>query len=401
MQKTKKDFQKEKDFGDNSKDNHLNKFELWWKKRKILVIIFIVFIVLSGIGTLIQSIYNIANFYKDVKNLYLSEQTIPMKGLYINVDSTELNCFLVFPDKSRFENWHKDVVFRLGLPKYPRNLATNEVDQKYLVKQYANWKKHPNSSDHRVLCGYNERLPKDLIDKNAELKYKFFKASYSDIEEMGFIKDKPNIVDQEIFNFNIPEIPELKKYTPPKIGRNWLTTPEYNFEFIMILFQREELLNKYLTDLGSIENKSRISVYLDREDFLCFRVIDENSKAYIIKLSHNLFDKKYQFNFKYGFHSDKSYMEIYINGMPIAIQHFNYKIPFYYYDNNMIFIGANLDGTYCCKLRMFKGNIYVTKNNRNIQLSSYDGHNLDAIYLSDGEIISYESIGEQFNIHRR
>lgn len=401
MRKTKKGFQNENNLRHNLEDNQLNKFETWWKNKKILVIIVIVFVVLTGIGALIQALYGIANFYKDVENLIVSEQTIPVEDKNTNVDSIESNGFLIFQDKSKFDNWHQDVIFRLGLPKYPRNLVTNEIDQNYSVIQYANWKKHPNPEDNRGRCGYNERLPKDFIDNNAEIKYKFIKASYSDLEEMGFISDKPNIIEKEVFIFDIPDIPEAIKYTKPRTERTWVTSPEYNIEFVIILFKRKELRNKYLSDLGSFDNKSRISVYLDKEDFLCFRVIDENSKAYIIKLSHNLFDKKYQLNFKYGFYYDRSYMEVYINGIPIAIQHFNYKIPFYYYDSNMIFIGANLDGVYCCKLRMFTGNIYVIKDNKNISLISYDGHNLDSIYLSDGEIIVYENKGEPINFIRR
>lgn len=315
-------------------------------------------------------------------------------------DSTNHKWFLVFPNKQVFDIWHKEVMFRLGLPKYGRRLTTGEIAEKYVVKQYANWKRHLNPLDQRIRCGYDKDLPTDLIDENAKSKYKFINASYSDLEEMGFIKDRPNVVGEEIFNFNVPDMTESTNYITPLIGRSWIISPDYNFEFVLCLYRNVELRNKYLVDLGSIDNKSRISIYLDKEDYLCFRVIDENSKSHILRLHHNLFNKKYQFNFKFAFCPERSYLEAYINGTPVALQYFNFRIPFYYYDNNMMFVGANIDGTYCAKMIMDSGKIFVIKQKKNIPLLSYDSFNVNSMIFNGQEIIVYEDQDIPMNMNK-
>jgi hypothetical protein len=333
--------------------------------------------------------------------IIIRNKPVEVDGSASKADSTEMKAFLVFRDKSSFDIWHKDVMFRLGMPKYGRRLATNEIDDKYVLKQYANWKRHLDSSDQRIRCGYDDNLSGDLIDKNAGLKYGFIKASYREIEEMGFIKDRPNIADEQVYNFTIPEMAELANYTKPATGRSWMVYPEYNFEFIIAIYKRAEFRNKYLVDLGSIDNKSRISLYLDKEDYLCFRVIDEQCKAYVVKMCHNLFNKKYQVNCKFAFCPERSYLEVYVNGTPVGIQRFNHRVPFYYYDKNMMFVGANLDGTYCSKMTMYKGNIYVLKENKTIPLFSFDSENVDAMVLSDREIVAYEDSGGPITLSKR
>jgi len=370
----------------DSPKNEIEKFDYSWKNNKFIASIVIVCVIIIGAGTLIERLIGLANFGSNVAAYFKSEPTISN----VKKDSTNLYIFLIFSDKSSFDEWHKEVVFRLGLPKYSRNLGTNEIDDNYIVRQYSNWRKHPNPRDNRILCGFGKRLPIDLINEAAGIKYKFIKATYSEIEEMGFIRDQPNLIGQEVFPYNIPDMPEMTIYIPPFLNRPMEITPEYNMEFQVILFQRHEYRNKYIFDLGSVENRNRISIYLDKEDYLCYRVIDSTRKAHIIKLSHKLFNKKYQLNFKFAKSPDKSYMEIYVNGIAVATQQFNYRIPFYFYNSNITYVGANLDRTYCSKLRIFVMDIYTMIGDRKVGLLSYDGHNLDSIYLSDGEIIAYK-----------
>lgn len=333
---------------------------------------------------------------KDIRNLIDSDS----KEKYPITQIFKIKPFLVFQNMQFFDIWHQEVMFRLGLPKQARKLSTNEIANRYTVKQYANWKRHPDSSDQRIKCSYNEDIPTDLIDEKAESKYKFIKVSHGDLEEMGFIKDKPNIVGEELFEFHAPDITESKEYLTPIINRPWVIFPEYNFEFILCLYRNAEIRKKYIVDLGFIENKSRISIYLDNEDCLCFRIIDENSKSYILRVQHNLFNKKFQFNFKFGGNTKKSYMEIYVNGKAIALQYFDNIIPFYYNNKNMMIVGGNLDGNYCAKLMWFIGKIFVAEQNKIHSLLSYDSSNIDAMVFSGQDIIVYEDKGVPIKLNQ-
>jgi len=310
-----------------------------------------------------------------------------------NHDSSEPLGFLVFPNKRQFDIWHKEVMFRLGLPKHGRRYTTNEVTDEYVIKQYANWKPHLDPLDRRVRCGYDNKLPSDLIDNNAQLKYKFIKASYDQLEEMGFIKDRPNIVNEEIFNFDVFDTTQSISYVKPIPDRSWTISPEFNFEFIMCLYKITGFRNKYIADLGSIPNKNRISIYLDKEDHICFRVIDENSTSHIIRINHKLFNTKYQLNFKFARSPAKSYLEFYLNGRPLAVHIFNFRVPFHYDNNSKIFVGANLDGTYCCKMMMFIGRIFAIKENNNVPLFTFDPVDSNSTIVSDQEIIAREVNG--------
>src|SRR3990170_5181400 len=390
----------------SKKPSIYTKFENYWKSNKLLTISVIIFLIIVGVHTFIQALYGIKNFYEDVFDLFspnsdLVIQNANSTNFTNNTDSLNLKCFLLFSNKNQFDIWHQEVQFRLGLPKHPRNLLTKEIGDEFTVKQYANWRKNLDTSDNRVICGFNTRVPKDLIDEQAEKKYAFIKVSYKHAEEMGFIKDKPSIFTQEIFQYTIPDLPVYEVLKTPEVSRKPTVTPEYNIELVIILHKQFELRNKYIFDLGSIDNKSRISVYLDKDNYLCFRVIDENSKAYIVKLSNIIFERQLQFNFKFAKHPSISYMEIYLNGKPVAEKIFNYRIPFYYYDNNKIFIAANLDGTYCSALRMYWANVFATKDKHQVKLLTYDARKTDAMFLSDNEIIVYKTDQEKIDFHRR
>jgi hypothetical protein len=299
-----------------------------------------------------------------------------------------------------FDSWHKDVMFRVGVPRYARRLATNEIDTNYVLRQYAEWHRHPDSSDQRIRCGYDENLPADLIDKNAEWKYGFIKASYSEAEEMGFIKDRPKIVSEQVYDAIIPEIGDLTADAKLDTGRTANVYPEFNFEFIVALGKVVGFRNKYLVDLGCVDNRNRISLYLDREDFLCFRVIDSTSNSYVIRMSHAPLDKRFQIRCKFAKHPQMSYLEVYINETPVSIQRFNYRIPFWYYNKNMMFVGGDLDSTYCCKLKMYKGRIFAIKPDKTETLLSYDAANVQGMVFSGTDVIAYEDSSGTMRFHQ-
>jgi hypothetical protein len=348
------------------------------------------------VGGVIQTFYGISNLMNDAILFFQRRTSVSHSITPLKIDSTEAYPFLVFPNKNLFDNWHQEVKFRLGLPKYGRNLKSGDVYQDYIVQKFANWRKHPNKKDERVFCGKGRNLPKDLIDKEASVKYKFIEASYKDLEEMGFIKDNPDIITREIYTYNINHTQEVRTLTPLQVERSWCISPEFNAEFLLTLQKKNELRNKYIFDLGPLENGNRISIYFDKEDLLCYRIIDSIGKAYIMRFSHDLFDKEYQLNFKFAKSDSKSYMEFYINGKLIANQLFNYRIPYFSYPNNQVFIGSNINGTYCSKLRMFFADIYFIRDSNKGVIFNYDGRNNNEIFISNDEIIGYKDSSYHF-----
>ena len=110
-------------------------------------------------------------------------------------------------------------------------------------------------------------------------------------------------------------------------------------------------------------------------------------------MHHNLFNNKYQLNFKFARNSGYSYLEVYLNGQAVATKSFNFRIPFYYNNNNNVFVGANLDGTYCSKMMMFIGRIFALKRNIKIPLFTFDPININSTIISDQEIIAHEANG--------
>jgi hypothetical protein len=368
-----------------------------WKSNKVLVSIVVVVVVITAIGGLIQAVYGIANLYKDI----IFSNNNEAYDLSINEPVLENKCFLVFPNRYFFENWHKEVMFRLGLPKHPRNFITEELQDDSLIKNYANGVKHPNPQDKRIRCGYDEQIPKDLIDDNAAKKYQFIKATYKDVEDMGFINDSPEISKESAFNFSVSEIKEFTSYIQPITNRTWMFSPEYNIGFVMIIYDQVDKRNKYLFDLGSKDNKSRLSIYIDRENNLCFRVIDGKSNSYVLRLFHNLFGKLYQYNFKFASYHDEAYMEIYINGNIVAKKSFENKIPFKYYQSNKVFTGANLKGTYCAKMQYYLADAHIIENEKKLSLFQFDFHKTDNMYFCNGEIVYYRNGKEKIDFNRR
>lgn len=374
----------------SDKDNFYNRVVNYCKNNKLLTTSYLIVVIFT--------LFNQSGIFD-----FINKLTTNSKKKESLVGPTELDsskCFLVFPNKKSFDVWNKEVGFKLGLPKYPRNATTQEVDNQTKINQYAIFVKHPDSSDPRIRCGFGNNIPKDLIDENASKKFNFIRASYSDIEEMGFIKDNPAITGEEIFDFVAPELLEYVQYTRPVTSRRITSIPEFNFMIVMIMYKRNESRNKYYIDVGITDNKNRISVYHDKKDILCFRIIDENGFARILRVRPSLYNKKYQFNFRFGANPKQSYMEIFLNGQLVAFHETNKMIPLHYMTGSKVNTGANIDGTYCGSMKIITQDYYVIDTDKKKSILHFDYQQLDRMYFSDGEIIYYKDDGQKIYFYR-
>lgn len=103
--------------------------------------------------------------------------------------------------------------------------------------------------------------------------------------------------------------------------------------------------------MGSIE-KDRISLYLDKEDNLCFRVIDRNSETYTLKIPHSekvALNKLYYLNFEVGIGEKHSFLKFFVNGQLVEKTEIDHAIALSPIDLKGAVIGADLNGNNSAK----------------------------------------------------
>lgn len=85
-------------------NNLVDKFFNTVKNNKIISVIIIISIFIIYLSSLTDAFSNLYNFVDSFisKDILENDST----DSNIKVDSTELNSFLVFPDKNQFDNWH-------------------------------------------------------------------------------------------------------------------------------------------------------------------------------------------------------------------------------------------------------------------------------------------------------
>lgn len=85
---------------------------------------------------------------------------------------------------------------------------------------------------------------------------------------------------------------------------------------------------KFIIDIGQVE-KSRLSIYLDEKNDLCFRVIDDYGEVHTAKLPRKKYvylDRFSLLTFEYGRSDQYSYVKIIMDGKYEAKSAYNYKL---------------------------------------------------------------------------
>ncbi|MCA9732360.1 MAG: hypothetical protein H6696_11160 [Deferribacteres bacterium] len=103
-----------------------------------------------------------------------------------------------------------------------------------------------------------------------------------------------------------------------------------SIHFIVKFYKKNKHQRKFIYDLGEELSKNRISIYFDSEDYLCFRLIDNQQEPYTLKIPKEKYDRffqQYQYiNCEFGISTDSSYMKILQNGTELSHNSVNYKI---------------------------------------------------------------------------
>jgi hypothetical protein len=110
--------------------------------------------------------------------------------------------------------------------------------------------------------------------------------------------------------------------------------------------------NKYIFDMGESSTKNRISLFLDKMNNLCFRVVDKksNSSSVVIKSDEILSDSARWFlvDASVQTHNDTAYLCMRFNGTEIAFIKIQNTINVS--DSTLInnlHLGSNINGQYC------------------------------------------------------
>lgn len=226
--------------------------------------------------------------------------------------------FVMFPSKNYFDRWKEDYNFKMGLPKYARNFDTDSINKRYKVKAKGNWVPHPDTIDKRGITRLGFKTIDSLLaDSLYPDNYNFIPITHRDAENIGFISDyieirKSNIYEKKaVFKVITTDSLRLAQFKHKSSEKSYY----YDFEGISIdliieTYLLNERRNEYIFDRGKDQNQNRISVFFNEDNNICFRVVDNNSDIFMLKVTGQFNDEILFLNFRFDPWKNKLSMEI-------------------------------------------------------------------------------------------
>jgi len=170
----------------------------------------------------------------------------------------------------------------------------------------------------------------------------------------------------------------------------------YSVSLMATIYNRIYDRQAYIFDIGNDINKERLSLYINKSDELCFRIIDSNEEIRTISVNSSTgyfrFNKLMFITCEYGEKDNKSFQRILINGK---------EVEKYLYSSNLQLakkiklvgstIGADLRGNNCSNI-LLKTNSIAHSTFTQKQVISF----MDIVkwYLKEGEKIELKDFGE-------
>ena len=267
------------------------------------------------------------------------------------------NGYLIFKNIESLVEWKTEVNFALGYPKYPRNALTKEF---YYNKSEESIKysygESFDKSDKRKYTLFNDKIPQNLLDENAQKKYNFRETSIEELEDMGFYYESIITNDELTNNFDLPPIEFLRS------KKNYYEVGVFSTQALTFMAQIKfcpdnSPRNKYFLDLGS-NNTNRFSVFLNINNRLCFRLIDNNHRSYLFisnqSINSEYFDELLYLRFDVNFKKDLTYFIISLNNIQLINVKFNDQIDYKLTEKINGVIGSNIEHQYGCKFHLYK-----------------------------------------------
>jgi len=105
--------------------------------------------------------------------------------------------------------------------------------------------------------------------------------------------------------------------------------PGISISLLLSIPNQKKSKEKYILDYGESISRNRISIYLDADDRLTFRIIDSSSNHYSAKIDNKKFTLRNKLCYilcEYGESGNSSFIRILINGETLAYNFANPKI---------------------------------------------------------------------------
>jgi hypothetical protein len=125
------------------------------------------------------------------------------------------------------------------------------------------------------------------------------------------------------------------------------------FSYHMIISIKDSLLKreKYIYDTGSSLLYNRISIFLDEENSLIFRIIDSNSKSYNVKVLKGELEfvpNLLYISCEFGFKKNLTFLQILVNGQIISQKKFDFNVEIESLDGitDQSIFGSNINGDF-------------------------------------------------------
>jgi hypothetical protein len=308
---------------------------------------------------IVSLIIGIAGFFGwDVLKEAYNNLTAKDNEVITNNASSEKFSFLMFPSKDSFKQWTTDYNFKSGFPKHARSIDTDTINKDFIFTGIKDGFKHPYVNDKRIIVSLDTEIIDSLItDSTYQNKHKFIPISHRQAENMGFISDfieqrKIYLVEKEL---NIVDAKVDSLFRP--IFKSRLTGKNYysGFNGLMVnmIIQTDlgkERRNEYLFDYGNHKSRNRLSVYFNEDNYLCLRIIDDNSDVFILMATGN-FDERVLF-LNLGFNWTDNSLSIRLNDSILLEHAFDNEIDFVQDKSSKGVLGNSIDHYYGCRFSL-------------------------------------------------
>lgn len=110
--------------------------------------------------------------------------------------------------------------------------------------------------------------------------------------------------------------------SPAQVDKADRGLPGRAFQAVFTIHTQTEKREKYLMDVGDALNRNRVSLFLDENNHLVYRIIDDEETSHVVRVRPGIDtfqpEAKYLFTFDYGISADYSFMRLFINDKEVG-----------------------------------------------------------------------------------